>query len=120
MTNKDYNIFGKIISVISNDYPPRISNKFADRVMDKIYLYNQNKYKNSSYSFLNIAASIFFAIITTYTLVNYNEFDTKPSTIISNEVENEENNLIRRVIDKDSCADIDSKNRNENVYEKCK
>ena len=120
MRNKDYNIFGKIISVISNDYPPRISHKFADRVMDKIYLYNKNKYKNTSYSFLNIAASIFFAVITTYTLVNYNEFDTKPSTITSNEVENEENNLIRRVIDKDSCSDIDNQKRNENVYEKCK
>jgi len=121
MTNKEYNIFGKIISVISNDYPPKISKNFSDRVMNKIYSYNKNYRKKISYNYLNIAASIFFAIITTYTLVNYEEYNTSLSPVISNETEKEENNLIRRVIDKDPCEAIDNKNTNENKneYKKC-
>ena len=40
--NENYRIFGKIISVLNKDYPPRISKKFTDRVMSEI---NKNKMK---------------------------------------------------------------------------
>ena len=122
MKNKDYNILGKIISVITNDYPSQVSKNFSDKVMDKIILHNKNNHKKISYNYLNIAASVFFAIITTYSLVNYNEFDPSLSPIISKEVEKEENSLIKRVIDKNPCETIENSNDNDNENEndKCK
>ncbi len=122
MTNKDYKILGKIISIISADYPPQMSNKFADKVMDKIYLHNASVPKKTSNNYLNLAASIFFAVITTYALVNYNSDVDNNSSIVLQEKENTDNNLIRRVIDKDPCENIDNTNSNEkeNNNDKCK
>ena len=122
MTNKDYKILGKIISIISADYPPQMSNKFADKVMDKIYLHNASVPKKTSNNYLNLAASIFFAVITTYALVNYNSDVDNNSSIVLQEKENTDNNLIRRVIDKDPCESIDNTNGNEkeNNNDKCK
>ncbi len=121
MTNKEYKIFGKIISIISNDYPPKISKNFSNKVMNRIYSCNKKYSNRISSSYLNIAASIFFAIITTFALVNYDEYNNTFSPVISNETEKEESNLIRRVIDKEPCEAIDNKNGNENKneYEKC-
>ena len=36
MMNENYRIFGKIISVLNKDYPPRVSKKFTDRIMSEI------------------------------------------------------------------------------------
>tara|TARA_Y100000768_G_scaffold388520_1_gene384926 strand:+ start:4076 stop:4432 length:357 start_codon:yes stop_codon:yes gene_type:complete len=118
MKNKDYSIYGKIISVISNDYPPEISNKFTDNVMKKIYLENQSRLRNRSSSYLNIAASIFFAVITTYTLVSYNDMDNISTSTLSEESDIKENNLIRKVISKDPCKDMEKNDKYDS--EKCK
>ena len=121
MTNKDYNILGKIISLITNDYPPQMSNKFADKVMDKIYLQSVKNHKKTSNNYLNIAASIFFAVITSYTLVNYNnEMDANNTPLIVDDMENKENNLVRRVIDKNPCEIIDNSNSNDDDNDSCK
>jgi len=114
----DYNIFGKIISVISNDYPPKMSKKFADRVMDKIHMNKNNNYQPTSNNYLNIAASIFFAVITTYTLVNYNHVEHNTSSVLLDEVENNDSKLIRKVIDKESCENVDN-HKGSNNDEKC-
>ena len=126
MMNKEYSILGKILSIISNDYPPKMSNNFADKTMDKISLNNVNIHKKTSNNYINVAASIFFAVITTYALVNYNEIENNLPSVASEVEENTDNSLIRRVIDKDPCdtiSNIDQKNNessNDNDNKKCK
>ncbi len=118
MKNKDYNIFGKIMSVIADDYPPQISNNFSDKVMTKINLDKRKYHKHVSNTYFNIAASVFFAVITTYTLVNYNQTEYNISPVMSEEIQNKENSLIRRVIDKDPCKNIDNSSSNDNDNKK--
>ena len=126
MMNKEYSILGKILSIISNDYPPKMSNNFADKTMDKISLNNVNIHKKTSNNYINVAASIFFAVITTYALVNYNGMENNLPSVASEVEENTDNSLIRRVIDKDPCDTIsntDQKNNessNGNDNKKCK
>ena len=126
MMNKEYSILGKILSIISNDHPPKMSNNFADKTMDKISLNNVNIHKKTSNNYINVAASIFFAVITTYALVNYNEIENNLPSVASEVEENTDNSLIRRVIDKDPCdtiSNIDQKNNessNDNDNKKCK
>ena len=126
MMNKEYSILGKILSIISNDYPPKMSNNFADKTMDKISLNNVNIHKKTSNNYMNVAASIFFAVITTYALVNYNEIENNLPSVASEVEENTDNSLIRRVIDKEPCDTInntDQKNNefsNDNDNKKCK
>ena len=126
MMNKEYSILGKILSIISNDYPPKMSDNFADKTMDKISLNNVNIHKKTSNNYINVAASIFFAVITTYALVNYNGMENNLPSVASEVEENTDNSLIRRVIDKDPCDTIsntDQKNNessNGNDNKKCK
>jgi len=126
MMNKEYSILGKILSIISNDYPPKMSNNFADKTMDKISLNKVNIHKKTSNNYINVAASIFFAVITTYALVNYNGMENNLPSVASEVEENTDNSLIRRVIDKDPCDTIsntDQKNNessNGNDNKKCK
>tara|TARA_B100000900_G_scaffold378272_1_gene362324 strand:+ start:4609 stop:4983 length:375 start_codon:yes stop_codon:yes gene_type:complete len=114
MIDKDYNILGKILSIISDDYPPKMSNKFADKTMEKILHDNVNIHKKTSNSYINVAASIFFAVITTYALVNYDGVDNNPTSIVSEEIENTDTSLIRRVIDKDPCDTNEGSNQKNN------
>ena len=114
MMNKEYSILGKILSIMTNDYPPKMSNNFADKTMDKISSNNINVHKKKSNNYINVAASIFFAVITTYALVNYNGIENNLPSVASEVKENTDNTLIRRVIDKDPCDTISNTERKNN------
>ena len=117
MMNNNYKIFGLITSLLCNDNPPKISKNFSERIMTKI---SSNKMSsNTNYNnYLNIAASIFFAVITAYSLISYDRLETNVVSVdkIQDTVDN--NGLIRRVIDNSDC-DYDKKNNEEN-NESCK
>ena len=101
--NDNYRIFGKIISVLNKDYPPRVSKKFTDRVMSEINKNKINFSKQTSNNYLNVAASVVFAVITSFVLVNYNPDN---SNIVSREStlpEQVGDNIIQKVIEKDPC-----------------
>ena len=103
MMNEDYRIFGKIISVLNKDYPPRVSKKFTGRVMSEI---NKNKMKfnkQTSNNFLNVAASVLFAVITSFVLVNYNPDNSNLVSSESTVPEPVEDSIIQKVIEKDPC-----------------
>ena len=103
--NENYRIFGKIISVLNKDYPPRVSKKFTDRVMSEINKNKINFSKQTSNNYLKVAASVVFAVITSFVLVNYN---TDNSNLVSSESTVPEpvgDNIIQKVIEKDPCYD---------------
>ena len=105
MMNENYRIFGKIISVLNKDYPPRVSKKFTDRVMSEINKNKINFSKKTSNNYLNVAASVLFAVITSFVLVNYNPDN---SNLVSSESivpEPVGDNIIQKVIEKDPCYD---------------
>jgi len=101
MMNEDYRIYGKIISGLNKDCPPRISKKFVDGIMLEINKRNLNKQKSNNY--LNVAASVFFAVITSFVLVNYNSDTSNLASNESSELEPVGDNLIQKVIEKDPC-----------------
>jgi len=118
MMNNNYKIFGLITSLLRSDNPPKISKNFSERVMTKI---SSNKISsNTNYNnYLNIAASIFFAVITAYSLISYDRLETNVVSVdvLQDTIDNN-NGLIKRVIDDSDCND-DKKN-NEGYYENCK
>ena len=103
--NENYRIFGKIISVLNKDYPPRVSKKFTDRVMSEINKNKMNFSKQTSNNYLNVAASVVFAVITSFVLVNYNPDNSNLVSSESTVPEPVENNIIQKVIEKDPCYD---------------
>ena len=103
--NDNYRIFGKIISVLNKDYPPRVSKKFTDRVMSEINKNKINFSKQTSNNYLNVAASMVFAVITSFVLVNYNPDNSNLVSIESTVPEPVGDNLIQKVIEKDPCYD---------------
>jgi hypothetical protein len=103
--NDNYRIFGKIISVLNKDYPPRVSKKFTDRVMSEINKNKINFSKQTSNNYLNVAASMVFAVITSFVLVNYNPDNSNLASSESTVPEPVGNNLIQKVIEKDPCYD---------------
>ena len=105
MMNENYRIFGKIISVLNKDYPPRVSKKFTDRVMSEINKNKMNFNKQSSNNYLNVAASVVFAVITSLVLVNYNPDNSNLVSSESTVTEPVGDNLIQKVIEKDPCYD---------------
>ena len=115
--NNNYKIFGLITSLLRSDNPPKITKKFSEHVMTKI---SSNKISSDTNynNYLNIAALVFFAVITAYSLISYDRLETNVVTVdkIQDTIDN--NGLIRRVID-DSDCDHDKKN-NEGYYENCK
>ena len=117
MMNNNYKIFGLITSLLRSDNPPKITKKFSEHVMTKI---SSNKISSDTNhnNYLNIAASVFFAVITAYSLISYDRLETNVVSVdkIQDTVDN--NGLIRRVID-DSDCDYDKKN-NEGNNESCK
>ena len=103
--NDNYRIFGKIISVLNKDYPPRVSKKFTDRVMSEINKNKINFSKQTSNNYLNVAASMVFAVITSLVLVNYNPDNSNLVSSESTVTEPVGDNLIQKVIEKDPCYD---------------
>ena len=117
MMNNNYKIFGLITSLLRNDNPPKITKNFSEHVMTKISLNKKSSDTNYN-NYLNIAASVFFAVITAYSLISYDRLETNVVSVdkIQDTIDN--NGLIRRVID-DSDCDYDKKNNEEN-NESCK
>lgn len=117
MMNNNYKIFGLITSLLCNDNPPKITKNFSEHVMTKISSNKISSYTNYN-NYLNIAASVFFAVITAYSLISYDRLETNVVSVdkIQDTIDN--NELIRRVID-DSDCDYDKKNNEEN-NESCK
>ena len=105
MMNDNYRIFGKIISVLNKDYPPRVSKKFTDRVMSEINKNEMNFSKQTSSNYLNVAASVVFAVITSFVLVNYNPDNSNLVSSESTLPEPVGDNIIQKVIEKDPCYD---------------
>ena len=103
--NDNYRIFGKIISVLNKDYPPRVSKKFTDRVMSEINKNKINFSKQRSNNYLNVAASMVFAVITSFVLVNYNPDNSNLVSSESTVPEPVGDNIIQKVIEKDPCYD---------------
>ena len=110
--NNNYKIFGLITSLLRSDNPPKITKKFSEHVMTKISSNKISSYTNYN-NYLNIAASVFFAVITAYSLISYDRLETNVVSVdkIQDTVDN--NGLIRRVIDNSDC-DYDKKNNEEN------
>ena len=72
MKNNNYSVLGKILAILNNDFPPYVSKTFSDNVMKNIHMNIDSKnfnYKN----FINIAASVFFAVITAYGLTSFQQ-----------------------------------------------
>ena len=113
--NNDYNIYGKILGALNKDYLPRVSKNFTDSVMNKLYEDNKVINEQSSNQYLNIAASVVLAVITSFVLVSYDSIEDK---FVSNEISQPEEPvrevLIKKVIDKDSCLDQNKNIINEN------
>ena len=105
MMNENYRIFGKIISVLNKDYPPRVSKRFTDRVMSEISKNKINFSKKTSNNYLNVAASVLFAVITSFVLVNYNPENSNLVSSESTVPEPVGDNIIQKVIEKDPCYD---------------
>ena len=98
MMNNNYKIFGLIVSLMRNDNPPEISKDFSENVMQKILLNKKpedTKYNN----FLKVAASVFFAVITAYSLISFERSETNVVSvdIIKDKTDNKE--LIKLVKD---------------------
>ena len=117
MMNNNYKIFGLITSLLRSDNPPKITKNFSEHVMTKISSNKISSYTNYN-NYLNIAASVFFAVITAYSLISYDRLQTNVVSVdkIQDTVDN--NGLIKRVID-DSYCNHDKKN-NEGYNENCK
>ena len=103
MMNENYRIFGKIISALSKDHPPRVSNKFTDRVMLEINKNKINFSTQTSNSYLNVAASVVVAVITSFVLVNYNSDNSNLASSESTVPEPVGDDIIQKVIEKDQC-----------------
>ena len=101
----NYRIFGKIISVLNKDYPPRVSKKFTDRVMSEINKSKINFSNQRSNNYLNVAASMVFAVITSFVLGNYNADNSNLVSSESTVTEPVGDDLIQKVIEKDPCYD---------------
>ena len=103
--NENYRIFGKIISILNKDHPPRVSKNFTDRVILEINKNKMNLSKQMSNNYLNIAASVVFAVITSFVLVNYNPDNSNLVSSESTIPEPVGDNIIQKVIEKDPCYD---------------
>ena len=117
MMNNNYKIFGLIVSLMRNDNPPKISKDFSENVMRKVSSTKKpldNHYNN----FLKIAASVFFAVITAYSLISFEQSETNVVSvdIIEDTVDN--NELIKRVKDNSAC--VKTEKSIEEINDSCK
>ena len=117
MMNNNYKIFGLIISLMRNDNPPQISKDFSENVMLKIS--STKKPSDSNYSnFLKVAASVFFAVITAYSLISFEQSETNVVSVDIIEDINDNNKLIKRVKDNSAC--VKTEKSNEEINDSCK
>ena len=117
MMNNSYKIFGLIISLTRNDNPPEISKNFSENVMRKISL--SKKPLDSHYNnFLKIAASVFFAVITAYSLISFEQSETNVVSVDIIEDTNDNNKLIKRVKDNSAC--VKTEKNIEKINDNCK
>ena len=103
--NENYRILGRIISVLNKDNPPRVSKEFTDRVMSEISKNKISFSKQTSNNYLNVAASVVFAVITSFVLVNYDSDNSNLASSESTVPEPVGENIIQKVIEKDPCYD---------------
>jgi len=116
MMNNNYKIFGLIVSLMRNDNPPRISKDFSKNVMQKISL--NKKYVDTKFNnFLKVAASVFFAVITAYSLISFEQSETDVVSVDIIENTNDNKELIKRVKD-DACAEAEKSI--EDINDSCK
>ena len=102
MMKNNYKVFGLIISLMRNDNPPEISKDFSKNVMEKILL--AKKPLDTNYNnFLKIAASVFFAVITAYSLISFERSETSVVSVDIIKDTSDNNELIKRVKDNSAC-----------------
>ena len=117
MMNNNYKIFGLIISLMRNDNPPQISKDFSENVMLKIS--STKKPSDSNYSnFLKVAASVFFAVITAYSLISFERSETNVVSVDIIEGIDNNNELIKRVKDNSAC--VKTEESIEEINDNCK
>jgi len=91
-----------------------VSKTFSDNVMKNIHMNIDSKNFNHK-NFINIAASVFFAVVTAYGLMSFQQTE---NNIISQENIQKENDLIKRVIDDNSCIKLENQEGEKN--DECK
>ena len=117
MMNNNYKIFGLIVSSMRNDNPPEISKDFSENVMRKIS--STKKPLDSHYNnLLKIAASVFFAVITAYSLISFEQSETNVVSVDIIEDTNDNNKLIKRVKDNSAC--VKTEKNIEKINDNCK
>ena len=117
MMNNNYKIFGLIVSSMTNDNPPEISKDFSENVMRKIS--STKKPLDSRYNnFLKIAASVFFAVITAYSLISFEQSETNVVTMDIIEGIDDNDELIKRVKDNSAC--VKTEESVEKINDSCK
>ena len=98
--NRDYKILGIIISGLNKDYPNKVSKNFTDNVMRKIKSKQiSNKISFNKTDLLNVAASIFFAIITSIILLDFN---TSENNLVVKEVNEKTVDRVLHMMDVDN------------------
>ena len=88
---------------MKNDNPPEISKDFSENVMRKISLSKKPLHSNYN-SFLKVAASVFFAVITAYSLISFEQSETNVVSVDTIKGTTDNNELIKRVIDDSACV----------------
>ena len=114
MKNYNYSVLEKILAILNNDFPPYVSKTFSGNVMKNIHMNTDSQnfnYKN----FINIAASVFFAVVTAYGLISFQQTE---NNIAAQENIQKENGLIKRVTDDSSCIKLENQEGKQN--DECK
>ena len=115
--NNNYKIFGLIISLMRNDNPHEISKDFSENVMKKISL--TKKPADTKYNdFLKVAASVFFAVITAYSLISFVRSETIVVSVVVIKDQADNSEFIKRVKDDSAC--INAENSIEAINDSCK
>tara|TARA_B100001564_G_C20593822_1_gene649213 strand:- start:384 stop:728 length:345 start_codon:yes stop_codon:yes gene_type:complete len=111
--NNNYKIYGLISSLIRNDNPPKVSRDFSDNVMKKI---SSGKTSLKTNNYYNVAASIFFAVITAYSLISFERSNTNVVSVDTIDNKTDDNELIKRVKDNSTCfnAEESTKENDDN------
>ena len=118
MMSENYRIFGKIISALNKDHPPRVSKNFTDRIVSEINTNKINSSKQTSNNYLNVAASVVVAVITSFVLVNYNQDNSNLASSEPTVPEPVGDNIIQKVIEKDPCYDDNNKINSKDACDK--
>ena len=109
----NYKIFGLIVSLMRKDNPPELSKDFSENVMQKISLTKRPFYINY-HNFLKIAASVFFAVITAYSLISFEQSETNVVSVDIIKDNNDNKELIKRVNDDSACIKAEENVKEEN------